>query len=88
MTTTFPRWMRSTARVVMLIFWLELGLLLVLVPWSDVWEANYFLYKYPAWALFLNSTFLRGAVSGLGLLNVALALGEFRRRTSTVAIRP
>lgn len=75
-------------RVVMLIFWLELGLLLVLVPWSDVWEANYFLYKYPAWALLLNSTFLRGAVSGLGLLNVALALGEFRRRTSTVAIRP
>lgn len=88
MTTTLRRWMRSTMRVVMLIFWLELGLLLVLVPWSDVWEANYFLYKYPAWAFFLNSTFLRGAVSGLGLLNVFLALGAFRRRTSAVAIRP
>jgi hypothetical protein len=88
MATTLPRWVRRTARIVMLIFWLELGLLLILVPWSDVWEANYFLYKYPAWGFFVNNTFLRGAISGLGLLNIFLALGAFRRRTSTVAIRP
>jgi len=88
MTTTLPLWMRRVARIFILIFWIEFGLLLALVPWSDVWEANYFLYKYPAWGFFLNNTFLRGAISGLGLLNVFLALGAFRRRTSAVAIRP
>jgi len=88
MTTTLPRWVRRAGRIVLLIVWLELGVALILLPWSDLWEVNYFLYKYPASGFFLNSTFLRGAVSGLGLLNVFLALGAFRRRTSAVAIRP
>jgi len=88
MNTALSPWVRRTVRIVMLIFWLELGLLLILAPWSDIWEANYFLYKYPAWGFILNNTFLRGAISGLGLLNVFLALGAFRGRTSSVAIRP
>ena len=67
-------------RVAVLMVWLELGLTLILVPWSDIWEANYFLYQYPALAIFLKNPFLRGAISGLGLLNVLLSVGAFRRR--------
>ena len=87
MTTTLPLWVHRAGRTILLIIWLELGVALILVPWSDIWEVNYFLYKYPAFGFFLNNTFLRGAVSGLGLLNIVLALGAFRRRTSAVAIR-
>ncbi len=29
-------------RVVWLLVWLELGLVLILVPWSGIWEQNYF----------------------------------------------
>ena len=72
-------------RVVMLLFWLELGLALILVPWSDAWEANYFLYQYPALGFFLKSPFLRGAISGLGFMNVILSLGAFRRRITPIA---
>jgi hypothetical protein len=64
----------------MLMVWLELGLTLILVPWSDIWEANYFLYQYPALAILLKNPFLRGAISGLGILNVLLSVGAFRRR--------
>ena len=72
-------------RVVWLLIWLELGLVLILVPWSEIWETNYFLYQYPAFALFANNPFTRGAISGLGITNVFLALEAFRRRTTAVA---
>jgi hypothetical protein len=74
-------------RVVLLLLWLEVGLVLILVPWSEVWETNYFLYQYPGLGFFVKNPFLRGAISGLGLINVFLALEAFRRRTSAVATR-
>jgi hypothetical protein len=74
-------------RVVLLLLWLELGLMLILVPWSEVWDVNYFLYQYPALAIFVKNPYLRGMISGLGVMNVLFALEAFRRRTSTVVTR-
>jgi hypothetical protein len=74
-------------RVVMLLFWLELGLVLILVPWSDVWEANYFLYQYPLLGLFVKNAFLRGAISGLGFMNVLFSIWTFRQPANVVARR-
>ena len=71
-------------RVAVLMVWLELGLTLILVPWSDIWEANYFLYQYPALGILIKNPFLRGAISGLGLINVLLSVGAFRRRAVVV----
>jgi hypothetical protein len=79
--------MNRLLRVVALLIWLELGLVLILVPWSDIWEVNYFLYQYPALGFFANNPFIRGAISGLGIMNVFLALEAFRRRTPAVATR-
>jgi hypothetical protein len=72
------------ARVLFLLIWVELGLVLVLVPWSDVWEANYFLVRYPVIDLMARSPYLRGAISGLGVMNIFLALESFRRRMAPV----
>jgi hypothetical protein len=72
-------------RVVWLLVWLELGLVLILVPWSEIWETNYFLYQYPSLLFFVNNPFIRGAISGLGIMNVFLALEAFRRRAAAVA---
>ena len=74
-------------RVVMLLVWLELGLVLILVPWSEVWEANYFLYQYPMLGMVVKNSFVRGAISGLGFLNVLMSIGAFRRRSAVVARR-
>jgi hypothetical protein len=74
-------------RVVLLLLWLELGLLLILMPWSEVWDVNYFLYQYPALAIFVKNPYLRGMISGLGVMNVLFALEAFRRRTTTVVTR-
>ena len=55
---------------------LETGLLLVLLPWSAFWERNYFVEWSPVLTGLLISNYTRGAVSGLGILNVWSALGE------------
>ena len=75
--------MKQIARIPMLLVWLLFGLALILVPWTDIWEANYFLYQYPGLALIVKNAFLRGAISGLGFMNVWLSLESFRRRASS-----
>jgi hypothetical protein len=79
--------MRQIVRVPVLLVWLLFGLALMLVPWSDIWETNYFIYQYPGLGLIAENTFLRGVVSGLGFMNVLLSLEAFRRKTSSVSSR-
>lgn len=55
---------------------LESGLLLVLIPWSAFWDRNYFFEASSSLAELFGSNYTRGAVTGLGLLNVWAALGE------------
>jgi len=55
---------------------LEAGLLLVLIPWSAFWDRNYFVEAVPAFGALLTNNFVRGAVSGLGLVNLLAALAE------------
>ena len=55
---------------------LETGLLLVLIPWSTFWDRNYFAEFSAVLGTLVRSNYTRGAVTGLGLLNVWAALGE------------
>lgn len=55
---------------------METGLLLVLIPWSAFWDRNYFVEWSAMAGMLLKSNYTRGAVTGLGLLNVWAALGE------------
>jgi hypothetical protein len=79
--------MNRVLRWIVLLIWIELGFVLILVPWSEVWEMNYFLFQYPALGFLLKNFFFRGAVSGLGIMNVLMALQAFRRGTPAVASR-
>jgi hypothetical protein len=53
---------------------LEIGLLLVLIPWTRFWERNYFGEMLPVLRWVITNDYVRGAVSGLGLVNIWLAL--------------
>ena len=46
------------------------------VPWMTLWDANYLLQPHPVVRTLLLSAFIRGAVSGLGLVNILLALHD------------
>jgi hypothetical protein len=41
-----------------------------------LWDANYLLHPHPVVRSLLLSAFTRGAVSGLGLVNILLALHD------------
>jgi len=79
--------MRRILRVPILLLWIAFGLVLILLPWSSFWDSNYYLYQYPDLGLLLKNAYLRGAVSGLGFMNVLLSLEAFRHGTSSVAKR-
>ena len=70
----------------------EIGILLVLLPWvsNPSWNENYLLViaadkmHWPWLALAMKSGYARGAVTGLGLLNILLGVWEiiyFKRTT-------
>jgi hypothetical protein len=48
----------------------------MLVPWSDFWARNYFIHAWPALESVVANNYARGAVTGLGVVNVILGLGE------------
>lgn len=55
---------------------LLVGLVLVVAPWTALWDANYLLQPYPLIRAWLLNDFARGAVSGLGLVNLLMACAE------------
>lgn len=52
------------------------GIILIVVPWTALWDTNYLLQPYPSLRALLLSGYVRGTVSGLGLVNIVLALDE------------
>jgi hypothetical protein len=55
---------------------LLVGIVLVFAPWTPLWDSNWLLQLWPALRGFLLSSLTRGAVTGLGLVNVLLALHD------------
>jgi hypothetical protein len=53
---------------------LLVGVILAVSPWTSLWETNYLLQPPSALRSIVLSAFTRGAVSGLGLVNIVLAL--------------
>jgi len=63
-------------RLVFVAFFFEVGLLLLVLPWSAFWERNYFVLTWPAIRPFLTSDFVRGGVTGLGAVNVVAGVAD------------
>ena len=69
-------WMVRVEAIIRILVRLYLGLLVLVLPWLPFWAQNN-LFTYDAVLFTLaNNGFVRGVVSGLGLLNVILAVLE------------
>ena len=71
-----PLWLRRLSLVVFVLCCLEIGLLLVVLPWTTIWTENSLLVGNPRLQTFLRQNFVRGLVSGLGLLDIWLGISE------------
>ena len=65
--------------VAFILFCFEIGLFLVFVPWSPLWEHNVLLVYSLTLHRFVLNNFVRGAVSGLGVVDLGLGLYELGR---------
>jgi hypothetical protein len=63
-------------RLLLTAFFVETGAVLLLAPWSEFWDRNYFAQGIPLIHAFMVNNFVRGAVSGLGIVNMAAAVAE------------
>ncbi len=63
-------------RLLLTALFLEVGLVLLAVPWSPYWDRNYFADGLPVVRTIITNNFVRGAVSGIGLVNLFVAVSE------------
>ena len=68
-----------------------MGAILFYLPWTTIWEQNYFLSHFPLLMRVLLHPAFRGAVSGLGILDIFLAIrmiGASPAPTPVARVRP
>ncbi|MGD0974751.1 MAG: hypothetical protein ABR866_11710 [Candidatus Korobacteraceae bacterium] len=64
------RWVSRIFLVIEVMIWVELGMILVIVPWTRAWSDNGLVLNYPRIREFLSLDFIRGVVTGIGLLDI------------------
>jgi hypothetical protein len=70
------RWLQRLWLVVFVLFCLEVGIILTVLPWTRLWTDNSLVISFPAVKEFLNNGFVRGLVSGLGLIDIWMGVVE------------
>jgi hypothetical protein len=87
-----PSWSQRLGSVLIILFCLEVGLFLLVYPWTDSWSDNYFKWAVrgsvqTSWHSFWDNSYVRGCISGMGVVNLWIAVVEvfrmFARRTPT-----
>ncbi len=69
-------WLHRISLVIFVIFCIELGMLLSVLPWTRVWTDNSLLTAHPSWRALLQDNFVRGVVTGMGLIDVWIGIWE------------
>lgn len=69
-------WSHRLSLVVLVVFCIELGILLAILPWTPVWNQNNFLVAYPALRAVFQNNFIRGLATGLGLIDIWIGIWE------------
>ncbi len=85
---TAPHWYNKLVGLLLAILCFEMGMFLIAFPWSQYWSVNYFSWMSPEWRQVWMNPYFRGAISGLGLLNLFVSLVEVLRLQTSTSRRP
>jgi hypothetical protein len=69
-------WLKRLWLVVFVLFCLEVGIVLTVLPWTRIWTENSLLLGHRQVQEFLQRNFVRGLVSGLGLIDIWMGIAE------------
>lgn len=61
------------------LYCVEAGLFFMVVPWTRIWTMNSLLHSTASLALLADNPFLRGFVSGVGMLHLIVGTRELFR---------
>src|ERR1700739_2862282 len=81
-------WLLRSWVVIRVAFFIELGMVLVVLPWTRGWTENHLLVAYPQVLFLLQNNFLRGLISGLGFLDIGFGIWEAVRYKEPPRNRP
>ena len=68
--------MQRLSVVILVVFCLYIGVLVFLLPWTRYWNENPYLLSFSPFSRLLGSGFMRGLISGLGLLDIWIGVSE------------
>jgi hypothetical protein len=71
-----PIWIQRFFLITTVIFCLWIGLVLAVLPWLPPWTENAIVSDFPNLRWFLGTGFVRGLVTGLGLLDLWIGISE------------
>lgn len=69
-------WMHRIGLVVFVLLCLELGTILMIGPWTRAWSENSLSMSFPELHEFLMNNFVRGVVSGLGVVDLWIGIAR------------
>jgi hypothetical protein len=71
------RWYHKAGGVLFVTFCVEIGFFLLIFPWTDNWD------KFASFAVrlrpYCDNLYVRGAISGLGIVNLYISFAEMIR---------
>ncbi len=71
-----PLWMQRIFLIIFVLLCIEVGLVLVAVPWTSAWSDNGLLVNLPRFKALLRLGFVRGIISGIGVLDIWIGIWE------------
>lgn len=80
--------MNRILRALQVVLCFEMGALLFYLPWTAFWEQNYFLSHFPSLMPVVLHPSFRGIVSGIGVLDILVALGMIGSRAAPSRVPP
>ena len=80
--------MNRVYRALLVVLAFEMGAMLLYLPWSGYWEQNFFLGHFPLLIRIVLHPCFRGAVSGVGVLDILLAIGWIGSRSGPERVPP
>ncbi|HUZ45353.1 MAG TPA: hypothetical protein VMW54_01825 [Terriglobia bacterium] len=67
-------------------FCFEMGVFLFVFPWVPVWHHNFFVARYEWLSALSRNYYVRGAISGIGLVDVFLSFYELWRMRASLGL--
>ena len=74
--TRFQFSMNWVWHIVYIVYSFEVGLFLLALPWLEFWDNNPIVFAYPYIRPIVSNSFLKGAVLGLGIVNLTIGFEE------------